>query len=111
MEAQATEFVAAQAEAIPQAVLLSRSMDDQESFADMEATESTCALFKSIMKQTQVKAIETDTSFWQINWCRVHRPEKAAEVCTKDNRRLWMLVKVEDETDTFHHLHEGKSGT
>ena len=50
------------------------------------------------MTQTKVQAIETNTSFLQINWCHVHPPEKAAEVCTKDNSRLWMPVKVEDET-------------
>ena len=98
LEAQAAELVAAAAEAVPQAVLQSRIMDDHESFADTEAIETTCALFKSIMAQTKVQAIETDTSFWQINWCHVHLPEKAAEVCTKDNSRLWMPVKVEDET-------------
>ena len=47
---------------------------------------------------TRIQAIESDTSFWQINWCHVHPPEKAAEVCTKDNSCLWMPVRVEDET-------------
>ena len=102
LEAQAAELVAAKAEAVPQAVLQSRTVEDHESFADTEAIETTCALLKSIMAQTKVEAIETDTSFWQINWCRVHPPEKAAEVCTKDNSRLWMQVKVEDETDNLN---------
>ena len=98
LEAGAAQLLAAQAEAIPQAVLQSRTMDDHQSFADTEAIETTCALFKSIMARTKVQAIETDTSFWQINWCHVHPPEKAAEVCTKDSSRLWMQVRVEDET-------------
>ena len=98
LEDKATELFAAPAEAVPQSALQSRSTDDHENFADMEAIETTCALLKSIMVKTKVQAIEADTSFWQINWCHVHPPEKAAEVCTKDNSRLWMSVRVEDET-------------
>ena len=55
-------------------------------------------LLQSIMTDTKVKAIETDTTFWQINWCYVHPPGKAAQVCTNDNSRFWMPVKVEDDT-------------
>ena len=98
LEAQAPALVTAEAEAVPQAVLQSRGWDDPESFEDMEATETTCALLKTILAQTKVQAIETDATFWQINWCHVYPPEKAAEVCTKDNSRLWLQVKVEDET-------------
>ena len=50
------------------------------------------------MSDTRVKAIEADTTFWQINWCYVHPPERGAQVCTNDNSRLWMPVKVEDDT-------------
>ena len=50
------------------------------------------------MADTKVQAIETETTFWQINWCHVHPPEKSARVCTTDNSRLWMSVRVEDET-------------
>lgn len=98
LEARAAEFLDADAEAVPLSVLQSRSIDHNENFADVEATETTCALFTSILAETQVKVIEADTTFWQINWCQVHRPEKSAQLCTNDNARLWMPVKVEDET-------------
>ena len=98
LESQATVLESLSAEEIPQAALQGRLGDDNESFEDIPAIETTCALFKSIMAHTKVKTIETETTFWQINWCQVHPPEKGATVCTNDNSRLWMSVKVEDET-------------
>ena len=98
LESQATVLESLSAEEIPQAALQGRLRDENENFENTPAIETTCALFKSIMAQTKVKAIETETTFWQINWCQVHPPEKGATVCTNDNSRLWMSVKVEDET-------------
>ena len=49
LEAKAAELLEAQAEAVPLSVLQSRNVEQNDSFADMEATETTCALFKSIM--------------------------------------------------------------
>ena len=98
LEAKAVEIRQAEGEAVPLPVYQNRNFEQNESFADMEATETTCALLQSIMIDTKVKAIETDTTFWQINWCYVHPPGKAAQVCTNDNSRLWMPVKVEDDT-------------
>ena len=98
LESQAAVLKSLSAEDIPQEASRGRLGDENESFDDIPATETTCALFKSIMAQTKVKAIETETTFWQINWCQVHPPEKGATVCTNDNSRLWMPVKVEDET-------------
>ena len=63
----------ADAEAVPLSVLQSRtSHDNDDNFADKEATETTCALLRSIMSDTRLKVIETDTTFCHINWCHVH---------------------------------------
>ena len=46
-------------------VLQSRTWhDNDESFVDAEATETTCALLRSIMADTKLKAIETDVTVW-----------------------------------------------
>ena len=98
LEAKSAEVLEADAEAVPLSVRQSRTFEQNENFADREATETTCALLSTIMAHTQVKAIDSEITFWQINWCQVHRPDKAARICTNDNSRLWMPVKVEDET-------------
>ena len=98
LEEEAARVMAAQGEEIPQATLQNRSFEDNESFADTEATETTCAFLRSIMSTTKVSAIESENTFWQINFCFVHLPDKTAEISTKDNSRLWFSVKVEDET-------------
>ena len=73
LEANASVLLQADAEAVPLSVLQSRTWhDNDENFADEEATETTCALLRSIMADTKLKAIETDVTFWQINWCHVH---------------------------------------
>ena len=99
LEANASVLRQADAEAVPQSVLQSQtSRDNDETFANVEATETTCALFRTIMADTKLKVIETDITMWQINWCHVHPPDQTAQVCTNDSVRLWMQVKVEDET-------------
>ena len=100
LEAEAVHLVLAPAEAVPLSVLQSRSnLDINESFEDVEATETTCALVETLLRETKVKRIEEESmTFWQVNWCHVHVPERNAQVCTNDNSRLWMLVKVEDDT-------------
>ena len=64
LEAKAVEIREAEGEAVPLAELQNRNFEQHESFADMEATETTCALFQSIMVDTKGKAIETDIIFW-----------------------------------------------
>ena len=98
LESQASVLVAEDSEAVPVAVLQSRNADHNTSFADIEATETACALFKTLMTKTQVTSLEDDVSFWQINWCQVYPPDPTAQVCNIDGSRLWMQVKVEDET-------------
>ena len=97
LESKARELLGADAEAVPPTVLQSRG-DHNNNFEDVEAIETTCALFKTLMTKTQVQAIEADDSFWQINWCKVYPPDKAAQITTNEGTRLWMPVKVEDET-------------
>ena len=93
----------ADAEAVPLSVVQSRTMQDEDnSFADVEATETTCALFRTIQADTKLITLETDSTFWQINWCQVQPPHKTAQVCTNDKSRLWLQVKVEDETGNLH---------
>ena len=87
-----------QAQAAPLSVLESRTSDQNTDFSLEEGAETTCALFKSIMSKNHVQSIETETTFWQINWCHVYPPEKSAQVCTNDSTRLWMSIKVEDRT-------------
>ena len=98
LESKADELLGADAEAVPLAVLQSRGSDHNTNFEDMEAIETTCALFNTLLSKTQIKKIEDDTSFWQINWCKIYAPDKAAQITTNDGSRLWMQVKVEDET-------------
>ena len=62
----------AEAETIPQSVLLSRNEEQSDNFGNVEARETTCAILKSMLVDTKVSAIESETTFWQINWCRVH---------------------------------------
>ena len=88
----------AEAETIPQSVLLSRNEEQSDKFGNVEARETTCAILKSMLVDTKVSAIESETTFWQIKWCRVHLPDKDADIANNDNSRLWMLVAVEDET-------------
>ena len=78
------------------------SMDLVASFADQLGTETTCALFGTILRRTSLQVIENENTIWQINWCRVYLPDKGAQVTTHDASRLWMRVKVEDETGSFH---------
>ena len=102
LEDYADEILATEGEAVPVAMPPGRELDQNESFADQEAKETTCAILQSILSKTNVKAIEDQTTFWQINWRHVQPPEKAAQICTNDNSRLWMRVKVEDNTGYVH---------
>ena len=94
----ADELDKAEAETIPQSVLQSRNGEQTEKFENEPAVETTCALLNSMLVDTKIEAIESETTFWQINWCRVHLPDKDANIANNDNSRLWMLVAVEDET-------------
>ena len=95
LEADAAALLGADAEVVPLSEWQSRMHEsNDETFADVEAIETTCALFRTILADTKLMAIETSTTFWQINWCHVHPPHKTAQVCTNDNSRLWTQVKV-----------------
>lgn len=103
LECKANELLAADAEVVPRTVLQSRL--DEQNYADMDATETTCALLQTILTKTNLATIEVDASFWQINWCRIYLPDFAPnekpdvqQMCTNDGTRLWFPVKVEDET-------------
>ena len=48
LESKATELLAADTEIVPETVLQSRSVDN-ENYADKEATETTCALLKTLL--------------------------------------------------------------
>jgi len=73
LESTASELLLADAEMVPRTVLVSRGGDDG-SYADMEATETTCGLLKTILAKTTLPTVEVDASFWQLNWCRVTTP-------------------------------------
>ena len=77
-------------------------MDLAASFADQFGTETTCALFGTILGRTGLKVIDNEITIWQINWCRVYLPDKGAQLTTHDASRLWMRVKVEDEAGSLH---------
>ena len=96
LESKVSELLEAETETVPRTVLQSRS--DDNNYAEMEATETTCGLLKTILAKTTVKVIETDVSFWQINWCYVYAPDKETQIANNDGSRLWFQVKVEDET-------------
>jgi len=104
LEAEAEQVLSQASELVPKTVLKSRTIDF-ESYADEEATETTCALLKTLLANTNLAALEVEASFWQINGCRVYLPEAAKkqkpevqELCSADATRLWFQVKVEDET-------------
>ncbi len=91
-EAHTAALFQADTEAVPLSALQSRSHDNHESFADVESTETTCALFWTILADARQKSIEMETTFCQTNWCHVHLTDKTAQACTNDDARLWMLV-------------------
>ena len=102
LEAEAEQVLSRASEIVPKTVL--RTID-HESYADVQATETTCALLKILLDNTNLEALEVDASFWQINCCRVYIPDAAKrqkpevqELCSADATRLWFQVKVEDET-------------
>ena len=104
LESEATTLLAADAEVVPRTVLQSRSVDES-TYADAEATETTCALLGTLLAKTKLDKIEVPSSFWQINWCRVYLPDIVTnekpdiqQMRSNDGARLWFQVKVEDET-------------
>ena len=104
LEAEAEQVLSRASEIVPKTVLQSRTID-HESYADVQATETTCALLKTLLANTNLEALEVDASFWQINCCRVYIPDAAKrqnpevqEFCSADATRLWFQVKMEDET-------------
>ena len=97
LEAQASELVLADAKAVPLSVLQSWNIEQNDNFDDAEAIETTCALLKlKKVAETTVQSIESDATFWQLNWCHVHPLEMAAQVCKYDNSCPRMSAK--DET-------------
>ena len=101
LETEVKRLLEEQSASVPMPATHVSSMD-VASFADQLGTETTCALFSTILRRTRLQAIENENTIWQINWCRVYLPEKGVQVTTHDASRLWMRVKVEDETGSFH---------
>ena len=73
-------------------------------FAQEQAHETMCALFRSIANtaKTGVDALDNvDTTFWQMNWVRVEEPPAGSNIRTNDGKRLWFPVTVRDCTGTL----------
>lgn len=102
LETEVKQLLDEESASVPTPATHVASMDLAASFADQLGTETTCALFSTILRRTRLQAIENENTIWQINWCRVYLPEKGVQVTTHDASRLWMRVKVEDETGSFH---------
>ena len=102
LETEVNKLLDEESASVPTPARHGGSMDLAESFAEQVGTETTCALFGSILGRTSLKVIENENTIWQINWCRVYLPDKGAQLTTHDASRLWMRVKVEDETGSFH---------
>ena len=102
LETEVNKLLHEESASVPTPANHVRRMDLAASFADQSGTETTCALFGTILGRTGLKVIENEITIWQINWCRVYLPEKGAQLTTHDASRLWMRVKVEDETGSFH---------
>ena len=101
LEAKANDLLGQDQEALPQTQVRGGGADQNTSFADCESTETTCALLATINRRTNLRVLEGENTFWQINWCRVSLPAKDAQIHTNDGSRLWMQVKVEDETGSL----------
>ena len=65
LEAGTTELLAMHAQIVPKTVVQGLS-DQNQNYADQEATETTCALHKSILNKIHIAAVEVDASFFQI---------------------------------------------
>ena len=102
LETEVNQLLDDESTSVPTPATHVGSMDLAASYADQFGTETTCALFGTILGRTKLKVIENENTIWQINWCRVYPPEKGAQLTTHDASRLWMRVKVEDETASFH---------
>ena len=101
LETRAQDLLGRDQEAVPQTQVRGSGADQNTSFADRESTETTCALFATINRRTNLRVVEEENTCWQINWCRVSLPAKDAQIHTNDGSRLWMQVKVEDETGSL----------
>ena len=102
LETEVNQLLDGESASVPTPATHGGSMDLAASYADQFGTETTCALFGTILGRTSLKVIENENTIWQINWCRVYPPDKGAQLTTHDASRLWMRVKVEDETASFH---------
>ena len=56
LQAEAQKLLESDAMIVPVTVLKSRSVDN-ENYADKDATETTCALLKTILSKTQLKSM------------------------------------------------------
>jgi hypothetical protein len=73
-------------------------------FSKEQATETMCALFRSIANTTHtgVDALDTaEETLWQLNWVRVEEPPAGTNIRTNDGKRLWFPVTVRDCTGTL----------
>ena len=102
LETEVTKLLDEASASVPTCATHVGSMDFAASLADQPGTETTCALLGTILGRTSLKVIENENTIWQINWCRVYLPAKGEQLTTHDASRLWMRVKVEDETGSLH---------
>ena len=106
LESKAEHLNTVIAKAVPLTPWEGRTQDHDTSYADIDATETTCALLKTILRdsagkpaqKTNVTEIDSQSTFWQINCCQVYLPSKGEQMYSGDGERLWFLVKIEDET-------------
>ena len=102
LETEVKKLLDGESASVPTCTTHVASMDLAARFADQPGTETTCALLGTILSRTSLKIIEDENTIWQINWCHVYLPDKGVQLTTHDASRLWMRVKVDDETGSLH---------
>ena len=90
LETEVNQLLGEESASVPTPATHGGNTDLAASYADQCGTETTCALFGTILGRTGLKVIEKEHTIWQINWCRVYPPDKGAQLTTRDGSRLWM---------------------
>ena len=96
LNAQVENILGSESEDIPKSVLQSRNDATTTDYSNEPGIETTCSLFKSIMKTSKVSALESDVTVWQINWARVQEPAAGMKIRTNDGQRIWFQTTVLD---------------
>ena len=89
-----SSILASAGEMLPKSVLQSRT--ENTDYSQQPGIETTCRLFKSIMRKTQLSSIESTETVWQINWARVEEPSPGAQIHTNNGERIWFQTTVRD---------------